>query len=161
MCSSQRPTASGRFTKSWQRGWPLTWRAMSRQLSGMSSRFVFRLIPTFQFIYSKMENCIFKWVIIETIVYASTALEKVNQSKTLRQNLVPPLFSCWSLWNSQILEQDWPCFDLSWFQFSWFFFELIVKSMAQHLVDSDKVKVSWHTLLWAPRVSHSWKLEHF
>uniref|UniRef100_A0A8C5H8K9 Dedicator of cytokinesis 10 n=1 Tax=Gouania willdenowi TaxID=441366 RepID=A0A8C5H8K9_GOUWI len=31
--------------------------------------------------------------------------------------------------------------DLSWFQFSWFFFELIVKSMAQCLVDSDKVKL--------------------
>lgn len=37
--------------------------------------------------------------------------------------------------------------DLSRFQFSWFFFELIVKSMAQHLVDSDKVKVRWHILL--------------
>lgn len=34
-------------------------------------------------------------------------------------------------------EEDDPLF----FQFSWFFFELIIKSMAQHLVDFDKVKV--------------------
>uniref|UniRef100_A0A669DBZ7 Dedicator of cytokinesis 10 n=1 Tax=Oreochromis niloticus TaxID=8128 RepID=A0A669DBZ7_ORENI len=31
--------------------------------------------------------------------------------------------------------------DLFWLQFSWFFFELIVKSMAQHLVDYDKLKL--------------------
>lgn len=30
-----------------------------------------------------------------------------------------------------------------WFQFSWFFFDLIVKSMAHHLVDSDKLKVNY------------------
>uniref|UniRef100_A0A7N6AXM4 Dedicator of cytokinesis 10 n=1 Tax=Anabas testudineus TaxID=64144 RepID=A0A7N6AXM4_ANATE len=30
----------------------------------------------------------------------------------------------------------------SYIKFSWFFFDLIVKSMAQHLVDSDKVKLS-------------------
>uniref|UniRef100_A0A669BPK5 Dedicator of cytokinesis 10 n=1 Tax=Oreochromis niloticus TaxID=8128 RepID=A0A669BPK5_ORENI len=32
-------------------------------------------------------------------------------------------------------------FSLFWLQFSWFFFELIVKSMAQHLVDYDKLKL--------------------
>lgn len=34
-------------------------------------------------------------------------------------------------------------FSLFWLQFSWFFFELIVKSMAQHLVDYDKLKVKY------------------
>jgi len=47
----------------------------------------------------------------------------------------------------KLLARDWPCFVFPWFQFSWFFFELIVKSMAQHLLDSDKVKVRWRTLL--------------
>lgn len=28
-------------------------------------------------------------------------------------------------------------------QFSWFFLEIMAKSMAQHLVDSEKVKVNW------------------
>lgn len=47
------------------------------------------------------------------------------------------------------MDQKWPCFDPSWFQFSWFFFELIVKSMAQHLFDSDKLKVKWHTICYS------------
>lgn len=54
----------------------------------------------------------------------------------------------WRWLDRYTLEQVWPCFDLSCFQFSWFFFELIVKSMAQHLVDSDKVKVRLLALLW-------------
>lgn len=38
-------------------------------------------------------------------------------------------------------------FSLFWLQFSWFFFELIVKSMAQHLVDYDKLKVKYQNPL--------------
>lgn len=41
--------------------------------------------------------------------------------------------------------------DVSWFQYCWFFFELIIKSMAQHLVESDKVKVRWHALPLLPK----------
>lgn len=39
-CSSQKHTASGPFTRSWLRGWPLTWRATSTRRSEMSWRFV-------------------------------------------------------------------------------------------------------------------------
>ena len=64
MCSSPRPTASGPFMKSWLKGWPLTWRAMSILLSGMSWRFVPFLLLSPQFVDFKMEYVSFKSVIM-------------------------------------------------------------------------------------------------
>lgn len=77
MCSSLRPTASGPFMRSWLRGWPLTWRAMSRQRSGMSSRFVFFLNIFFL-------NCCFRGFI--NSIMPLRPERKVNQN----QNHVPP-----------------------------------------------------------------------
>lgn len=46
LCLNQKLMASGQFTKSWPREWPLTWRAMSRPLSGMFSRSVLTYSPS-------------------------------------------------------------------------------------------------------------------
>ncbi len=37
------------------------------------------------------------------------------------------------------------------FQYSWYFFEALVKSMAQYLMESGKVKVS--TIIWLNKLS--------
>lgn len=97
MCLRQRPTASGPFTKSWPKAWPLTLKAMSTRQWGMSWRLVSFYIQTIKFL-------------IHICIYFFPNYESSTASS-------------------------------SWVQFSWFFFELIVKSMAHHLVESDKVKV--------------------
>lgn len=98
MCSSQRPMASGQSTRSWLRGWPLTWRAMSRPQSGMSLRLV---LP---FLFLLLIGPLDLFILIMNHFYKLTEESNSLCKFTIQHHVWLSVFGCWSWLDRYILE---------------------------------------------------------